>query len=42
MLDTLQSLLMIGTPVQAESSLWTMLMVGGLAATAVLRRIGRD
>jgi len=42
MLDTLQSLLMIGTPVQADSSLWTMLMVGGLAAGAVLRRIGRD
>lgn len=42
MLDTLQSLLMIGTPVQADSSLWTMLMVGGLAASAVLHRIGRD
>ena len=42
MLDTLQSLLMIGTSTQTESGLWTMLAVGGLAASAVLRRIGRD
>jgi len=42
MLDALQSLLMIGTPTQTEGGLWTTLMVGGLAAAAVLRRISRD
>lgn len=42
MLEALQSMLMIGTATQTEGSLWTMLMVGGVAASGVLRRIGRD
>ncbi len=42
MLDTLKSLLMIGSPTQNDGPLWPFLLAGALAAAALLNRIGRD
>lgn len=42
MLDTLKSLLMIGSPTQADGTLWPFLLAAALAAAALLNRIGRD
>ena len=42
MLDTLKSLLMIGSPIQSDGAFWPLLLAGALAAMALLSRIGRD
>jgi hypothetical protein len=42
MLDTLKSLLMIGSPTQADGPVWPFLLAGALATAALLNRIGRD
>ena len=42
MLETLKSLLMIGSPTQTDGPLWPILLAGALATAALLNRIGRD
>lgn len=42
MLDTLKSLLMIGSPNQADGPMWAFVLAGALAAAVLFNRIGRD